>query len=231
VLWHPVDFDPTPRAAASLRAPRCGARMTGDHHMCINLARAGGVNYDARSLQPNPKPVVAPEGTQGDDTGRPEVSIRAAGRDDVAVVLDLIRALADYEGLSHEVVADEASLATALFGERPVAEALIAECDGQPVGFAVFFHDFSTFLARPGIWLEDLFVRPQWRGRGIGRALLAFVARLAVERGCERLEWAVLDWNAPAIGFYRSLGADPLDDWTTFRVTGEQLRALGGGPS
>lgn len=152
--------------------------------------------------------------------------IRSAAVADVPDILRLIKALAEYEKLSHEVVATEAALAQALFGPRPAAEVLLAEEDGRSVGFALFFQNFSTFLGKPGIYLEDLFVEPAFRGRGIGRDLLRAIARLAVERGCGRFEWAVLDWNAPAIGFYKSLGARPMDDWTVMRLTGEALERL-----
>jgi GNAT superfamily N-acetyltransferase len=158
------------------------------------------------------------------------VSVRFATADDVGTILEFIRQLADYERLAHEVVADEATLAAHLFGARPMAEVLIADVAGEsaaePAGFALFFHNFSTFLGRPGIYLEDLFVRPAARGRGIGGILLAHLARIAVERGCGRFEWSVLDWNEPAIGFYRALGAEPLAEWTVFRVTGEALARL-----
>ena len=153
--------------------------------------------------------------------------LRRAVRADVPEILRLIRALAEYEKLTHEVVATEAALAATLFGEAPAAEVLLAEEQGRAVGFALFFQNYSTFLARPGIYLEDLFVEPARRGKGTGKALLQAVARLAVERGCGRFEWAVLDWNAPAIGFYESLGARPMNDWTVMRVTGEALRKLG----
>lgn len=152
---------------------------------------------------------------------------RPATPADVPAILGFIRALADYEKLTHQVVATEALLMTHLFGDRPGAEVLIAELDGRPVGFALFFPNFSTFLARPGIYLEDLFVLPDARGRGVGKTLLTAVAKLAVQRDAGRLEWAVLDWNAPAIGFYRSVGAVPMDDWTTMRVTGDALARLG----
>jgi GNAT superfamily N-acetyltransferase len=155
------------------------------------------------------------------------MELRRAVRADAAEVLRLIRALAAYEKLSHEVVATEAALAETLFGPRPAAEVLLAEEGGRAVGFALFFQNYSTFLARPGIYLEDLFVEPALRGKGIGKALLKAVARLAVERGCGRFEWAVLDWNAPAIGFYESLGARPMADWTVMRLSGEALRKLG----
>jgi GNAT superfamily N-acetyltransferase len=150
-------------------------------------------------------------------------TLRFADPADVPLILDFIRQLAAYERMSQEVVADEQGLARNLFGERRMAEVVIAEVVGEAVGFALFFHNFSTFLGQPGIYLEDLFVRPEARGRGVGTQLLAFLARLAVERGCGRLEWAVLDWNEPAIGFYRRLGARTLADWTVFRLTGDAL--------
>jgi len=145
------------------------------------------------------------------------------------LIAELIRALAAYEKLSHEVRFDEAVLGEKLFGPRPYAEVLIGEIDGEALGFALFFHNFSTFEGRPGIYLEDLFVRPEARGLGLGKALLVELARLAVERGCARLEWWVLDWNEPSIGFYRSLGARPMDEWTVMRVDGAALAALAGG--
>lgn len=146
--------------------------------------------------------------------------------EDLPVILTLIRELAEYERLAHEVVATEASLREVLFGERATAEVVIARWEGAPAGLAFFFHNVSTFLGRKGIYLEDLFVRPAYRGHGIGRALLQHLARLAVERGCGRVEWAVLDWNEPAIGFYKNLGAVPMDEWTVFRLTGAALRRL-----
>jgi GNAT superfamily N-acetyltransferase len=152
------------------------------------------------------------------------VHIRQAEPGDVPLLLQLIRELAEYERLAHEAVADAAGLNDGLFGPRPTAEAVVAEVDGAPAGFALFFHNFSTFLGRPGLYLEDLFVRPAMRRQGVGRALLLHLAKLAVARGCGRFEWSVLDWNEPAIAFYRSLGATPLDQWTTFRLTGEALR-------
>lgn len=155
------------------------------------------------------------------------VRIRPAVAADVPLVLRFIRELADYERLLHEVVATEEKLRDTLFGARPAAEVVIAEdADGEPLGFALFFHNYSTFLAQPGIYLEDLYVRPQARGRGAGRALLAHLARLAKERNCGRLEWWVLDWNQSAIRFYRSLGAQPMSDWTVFRLTGHDLARL-----
>ncbi len=156
------------------------------------------------------------------------VSIRPAEAADVPVIADLIRALARFERLEHEVVMTEELLERALFGHRPYAEVVLAEDGGRPVGFALFFHNFSTFLGRPGIYLEDLFVVPEHRARGIGRDLLVHLARLAVERGCGRLEWAVLDWNQEAIRFYERLGARPNSDWTVYRLTGEALSSLAG---
>lgn len=154
------------------------------------------------------------------------VAIRPARPQDVPTILALIRALAEYEKLLDQVVATEEALHASLFGARPYAEALLAWDGDEAAGFALYFHNYSTFLARPGLYLEDLFVRPQCRGRGIGKALLAEVARIAVERDCGRLEWAVLDWNAPAIAFYRSLGAQPLQEWIVNRLTGARLQAL-----
>lgn len=156
------------------------------------------------------------------------LTIRFAEKADVPAVADLIRGLARYERLDHEVTMTDDLLANGLFGERRFAEALLAEFDRRPVGFALFFHNFSTFLALPGIYLEDLFVVPEQRGGGVGRALLERVAQIAVERGCGRLEWAVLDWNRDAIGFYERLGARPNADWTVYRLTGEPLRSLAG---
>jgi GNAT superfamily N-acetyltransferase len=153
--------------------------------------------------------------------------IRPARPEDVSTIAALIRALAEYERLSHEVVFQEAELREHLFGARRYAEVMLAEEDGAVVGFALFFHTYSTFLARPSLYLEDLFVRPEHRGKGYGKALLQHLAGLALERGCGRLEWAVLDWNEPAINFYKSLGAVPMHDWTVFRVTGDALRRLG----
>jgi GNAT superfamily N-acetyltransferase len=156
----------------------------------------------------------------------PELEIRAATEDDVPLILSLIKELAEYERLSHEVVATEESLRHWLFGERRVAEVLIGHHGSEPAGFALFFHNFSTFLGKPGIYLEDLYVRPEFRGAGIGRALLVHLAKLARERGCGRLEWWVLDWNEPAIRFYKSLGAVPMEEWTVYRLTEEALDEL-----
>lgn len=161
-------------------------------------------------------------------TNIPGFVIRRATEADVPVILQFIRGLADYERLAHEVVADEATLHRTLFGERRVAEVLIGYDNDRPVCFALFFHNFSTFLGRPGIYLEDLFVNPDQRGKGFGKAMLAYLAKLAVERECGRLEWSVLDWNEPAIKFYKSLGAKPMDEWTIFRVTGDALQQLAG---
>ena len=159
------------------------------------------------------------------------LSIRAATPADLPLIASLIRALAEYEKLAHEVRFDEAVLGEKLFGERPYAEVLIGEVDGEPLGFALFFHNFSTFEGRPGIYLEDLFVRPETRGRGLGKALLVELARIALKRGCARLEWWVLDWNEPSIGFYKSLGARPMDEWTVMRVDGTALAELAGNTS
>jgi GNAT superfamily N-acetyltransferase len=155
------------------------------------------------------------------------VVIREAEQSDVPVIADLIRGLARFEKLEDGVTMTEELLAKNLFGPRRYAETLIAEDGGSPVGFALFFHNFSTFLAKPGIYLEDLFVVPEQRGHGIGRALLQRLAQIAVERDCGRLEWAVLDWNRDAIGFYERLGAKPNSEWTVYRLTGEALTSLG----
>jgi GNAT superfamily N-acetyltransferase len=161
--------------------------------------------------------------------GPENLSIEKASERDVPVILSFIKELAEYERLSHEVVATEEMLRASLFGERPMAEVLIARTGERAVGFALFFHNFSTFLGQPGIYLEDLYVQPGERGKGIGRALLARLASLAVKRGCGRLEWAVLDWNEPAIRFYRNLGAVAMDEWTVFRATGTALNRLAEG--
>jgi GNAT superfamily N-acetyltransferase len=154
--------------------------------------------------------------------------IRHGERSDLPVIAELIRGLAKYERLEDQVTMTEEKLERALFGDRPYAETLIAEDGGTPVGFALFFHNFSTFLAQPGIYLEDLFVLPEHRGAGVGKELLQALAKLAVERDCGRLEWAVLDWNESAIGFYERLGARPNDEWTVYRLAGDALRALAG---
>jgi len=155
------------------------------------------------------------------------LAIRPATPDDVSLIHSLISELAEYERLSHEMVATPEDLRRSLFGPKPAAEVVIGELGGEAAGFALFFHNFSTFLGKPGIYLEDLYVRPAARGHGLGEMLLRRLASLALERGCGRLEWAVLDWNQPAIGFYRKLGALPMDEWTVFRVTGEALQKLG----
>jgi len=155
-----------------------------------------------------------------------QIRLEPATQNDVPVILRFIRELADYEKLTHEVVATEETLRTSLFGPRPAAEAVIAYTGDEPVGFAVYFQTFSTFLGRPGLSLEDLYVTPSRRGQRIGRRLLAYVARVAVERECGRLEWSVLDWNEPALAVYRRIGARPMDEWTVQRLTGDALRLL-----
>jgi GNAT superfamily N-acetyltransferase len=155
-----------------------------------------------------------------------DLIVRAASVTDVPQILLFIKALAVYEKLEHMVVADEPQLHKTLFGDRPSAEVRIAEWQGEPAGFALFFHNYSTFLGKPGIYLEDLFVLPEYRGKGIGKALLIHLAQLTVERDCGRLEWSVLDWNTPAIEFYQSLGAVAMDEWTVYRVTGTALTSL-----
>lgn len=155
-------------------------------------------------------------------------TIRFAGASDVPTILGFIRALAVYEKLEHACLADEAGLHAHLFGPKPFAEVLLIEEDGKAHGFALFFHNFSTFLAKPGIYLEDLFVDPAQRGKGYGKALLVKLAEIAIERGCGRLEWSVLDWNKPSIEFYLSLGARPMDEWTIYRLDGVALTGLAG---
>ncbi|HWB84082.1 MAG TPA: GNAT family N-acetyltransferase [Bryobacteraceae bacterium] len=154
--------------------------------------------------------------------------ITPATEADIPVILRLIRGLARYERLSHEVVATEDDLRAALFGPHPAAEVIVARLDDQPVGFALFFHNFSTFLGRAGIYLEDLFVEPAHRGKGVGKALLHHLAKLAIQRRCGRLEWAVLNWNQPAIDFYHHAGAVAMNDWTVFRLTGDALVRFAG---
>ncbi len=152
--------------------------------------------------------------------------IRPAVRGDVPQILAFVRELAEYEKLAHEAVADPADVTEHLFGARAYAEALMAEVDGRPAGFALFFHNYSTFAGKPGLYLEDLYVRPALRGHGVGKRLIARMAAIAVERGCARFEWSVLDWNEPAIRFYRSLGAVGMEEWTVQRLAGEPLQAL-----
>jgi GNAT superfamily N-acetyltransferase len=157
---------------------------------------------------------------------RPAFRIERATERDVPTILSLIRGLAEYEKLSHEMTATEDGLRRTLFGPHPAAEVVIGYAGDEAAAFALFFHNYSTFLGKPGLYLEDLFVRPEWRGHGYGRQLLRHLAQLAVERDCGRLEWTVLDWNEPAIGFYKRLGAKLMDGWSIFRVTGDGLRAL-----
>ena len=160
-------------------------------------------------------------------TAKPELRIERATERDVPLIRHLIQGLAEYEKLAHEMTATEAGLRETLFGARPAAEVIIGYAGDTPVGFALFFPNYSTFLGKPGLHLEDLFVLPEWRGHGFGRGLLTYLARIAVQRGCGRLEWSVLDWNEPAIGFYESLGATLMDGWSIFRVTGDALTTLG----
>ena len=155
-----------------------------------------------------------------------EIEIRPAVPQDVPLILSFLHELATYEKLAHEVVATERDMHAALFGERPVVETVIAILDGEAVGYALFFPTFSTFLAKPGLYLEDLYVRPAARGFGVGRKLLEHLARITVERGWGRLEWSVLDWNEPSIAFYKKMGARSMDEWTVFRLTGDALRRL-----
>lgn len=157
------------------------------------------------------------------------ISLRLATEQDIPTILQFIQGLAEYEKLADQVVATEEKLQQTLFGAHRYAEVVIAECQQQAAGFALFFHNYSTFLAKPGIYLEDLFVLPQYRGKGLGKALLQYLAKLAVERGCGRLEWSVLDWNQPAIDFYQAQGATMLDDWRINRVTGPALVKLASG--
>ena len=159
----------------------------------------------------------------------PAFRIEPATERDVPLILELINGLAVYEKLAHEVTATEAGLRETLFGARPAADVIIAYAGDTPAGFALFFPNYSTFLGKPGLYLEDLFVVPEWRGHGLGLALMKRLAAIAVERGCGRFEWSVLDWNEPAIGFYKKLGATLMEEWSTFRVTGDALRRLGGG--
>jgi GNAT superfamily N-acetyltransferase len=158
----------------------------------------------------------------------PDVRIEPATPADVPIILNLIRQLAEYEKLAHEVTATEQALRDSLFGPKPAAEALLAYVGIVPIGFAVFFQNFSTFLGKPGFYLEDLFVLPEWRHKGVGKRLLSSVAALAVARGCGRFEWAVLDWNEPALRFYKSLGTRVMDDWRICRLTGEALQRVAG---
>ena len=156
-------------------------------------------------------------------TALPGFIIRSSTVDDCPLILNFIKELADYEKLSDEVVATAETLRDSLFGERAYAEVLIGEYEGVPVAYALYFHNYSTFTGRPGIYLEDLYVKPELRGKGFGKSLLAYIAKLAVERNCTRVEWSVLDWNEPSIEFYRSIGAAPLDEWTVQRLDGMAL--------
>ena len=160
------------------------------------------------------------------DTVNPDFKLRFATKDDAPLILSFIRQLADYEKLAHEVVATEDILKETLFGKRRVAEVIIGEYKKEAVSFALFFHNFSTFLGKPGLYLEDLYIKPEMRGKGLGKIMLSYLAHLAKERDCGRLEWWVLDWNEPSINFYKSLGAKPMDEWTVFRLTGETLNNL-----
>ncbi len=154
------------------------------------------------------------------------LTIKNAAKQDIPLILSFIKALAAYEKMSHQVVVTKEVLQESLFGETPIAEVILAYSDEQPAGFALFFHNFSTFLGRPGLYLEDLYVNPEIRNQGIGRALLVYLAKLAQERNCGRFEWSVLDWNEPSIQFYKKLGAVPMEDWTVFRMTGDALDKL-----
>jgi GNAT superfamily N-acetyltransferase len=155
-----------------------------------------------------------------------QIRVRPAAESDLPLILHLIEGLAEYERLRDQCVATEEKLRATLFGDNPAAEVLIASIDGTAMGFALFFHNYSTFLAQPGIFLEDLFVKPEARGKGVGHELLSSLAQLAIERNCGRLEWNVLDWNELAISFYKRIGALPMDEWTTFRLTGDALKKL-----
>jgi GNAT superfamily N-acetyltransferase len=157
-------------------------------------------------------------------------AIRPATETDVPTIRQLIRELAEYERLTHEAVVTESALRETLFAPRPCAEVLIAEARGEVAGFALFFHNYSTFVGKPGLYVEDVFVRPQFRGRGLGTALFRRMARIAVDRGCARMEWAVLDWNEPALNFYRKIGAVPMSDWTVHRLADDGLLRLASAP-
>ena len=206
----PASFHRRALAAGAREASALAARDWGDE-AAYSLDPDGHVLAFARESRPPVSPVSG-------------VAIRPATPGDVPLVLQLIRELAEYERLADELVATEDGLREALFGARAVAEVVIAELDGAPVGYALFFRNFSTFLGRAGMYLEDIFVRPECRGRGIGAALLGHVAALAVERRCERLEWVVLGWNVSAIRFYENLGARPMSDWLIYRLDGDALR-------
>lgn len=151
------------------------------------------------------------------------LEIKTVTKNDIPLVLEFIRELAEYERMADQVVASEKSIEQSLFGESPVAEAFMGRVNNEPVAFAIIFHNYSTFVSKPGLYLEDLFVKPEERGKGYGKTMLRFLAKLAVERGCGRFEWAVLDWNKPAVDFYKSLGAEAMDEWTVYRLSGEAL--------
>ncbi len=155
-----------------------------------------------------------------------DFTIRSTTADDCALILSFVQELADYERLSDAVVATTATLEETLFGERPYAEVTIGEYQGEAVGYSLFFHNFSTFTGRPGIYLEDIYIKPEMRGKGFGKLMLAYIAKLAVERNCTRVEWSVLDWNEPSIQFYRSIGAKPMDEWTVQRLDGRELASF-----
>jgi len=160
------------------------------------------------------------------NTNNPDVTLRIAEVNDIPTIMNFIKALAEYEKLTNEVAADEEQLKKTLFGDKKFAEVIIADYKKQPAGFMLFFHNYSTFLGKPGIYLEDLFVNPDLRGKGIGKILLTHLGKIAIARDCGRIEWAVLDWNEPSIQFYKKLGAKPMDDWTVFRVTGDAIENL-----
>jgi GNAT superfamily N-acetyltransferase len=160
------------------------------------------------------------------ETALPDFQIRHATAADCSLILGFIKELAEYEKLSHEVVATEATLEETLFGETAYAQVIIAEFEGVAVGYALFFHNYSTFTGRPGIYLEDLYVQPRFRGKGFGKSLLSYIAKLAVDKRCTRVEWSVLDWNEPSIQFYRSIGAKPMDEWTVQRLDGAALASF-----
>lgn len=195
--------------------------------MFVHLAlhRDGAKTHEAKSVGQRSRGAGS---RLGENRAMPAIEIIEARPEHAALLLHFIRSLAEYEKLLDRMVATEETLREGMFGERKVAEALIAYYDGTPAGMALFFHNFSTFLGRPGIYLEDLFVEPRFRGKGIGKALLIRIAAIAVERKCGRLDWAVLDWNEPSIQFYKSLGATALDDWTIFRLSGDALERLAG---
>ena len=214
-----IDFTRATRAAVAALVPGVSTEAAGGappegaaDATPVEIGAAAGATRAARASHDG-----APRGT---------VVLRAARAADVPEIVALIRDLAAFEKLEADVTFDEADLARSLFGEPRYAEVTLAEVNGDVAGFALFFHSFSTFLGKPGLHLEDLFVRPEHRGAGIGKRLLAHLARLAVDRGCGRLEWTVLDWNERAISFYRGLGAAPMDEWTTFRLTGPELTRL-----